>query len=79
MVNSTLSSLMEQEFHKNYKRTWQGVPNIFLYYMYVIVLVLFTMFQTDNIISCDISCDYGHILFHCPRNKRKRKSQIKEK
>ena len=79
MVNSTLSSLMGQEFHKNYKRTWQEVSNIFLYYMYVIVLVLSTMFQTYNITSCDISCDYGYMLFHCPRNKRKRKSQIKEK
>jgi len=25
IVNSTLSSLIEQEFHENYKRTWQEV------------------------------------------------------
>jgi len=69
MVNSTLSSLIEQEFYKNYKRTWQGVSNIFLYYMYVIILVLSIMFQTYDITSCDISCNYSHMLFHCPRNK----------
>ena len=34
MINSILSSLIEQESHKNHKKTWQEVPNIFLYYIY---------------------------------------------
>ena len=29
--------------------------------------------------SCDILCDHGHMLFHCPRNKIKIKIKEKEK
>ena len=34
MINSILSSLIKQESHRNYKRTWQEVSDIFLLYMY---------------------------------------------
>jgi len=34
MVNSTLSSLILQESHEDHKRTWQGAPDILLYYLY---------------------------------------------
>ena len=33
MINNTLSSLIEQEFHEDYKRTWQGIPDVFLIYI----------------------------------------------
>jgi len=33
MINNTLSSLIEQESHGDYKRTWQGIPNVFLLYI----------------------------------------------
>ena len=48
----------------------------------IIVLVSSTIFQTYNIISCDASCDYGHMSLHCLRKrkrKRKRKNKIKKK
>ena len=38
----------------------------------VIVLVPSTMFQTYDIISCDASCDNGHMTLYYLRNKRKR-------
>ena len=34
MVNSTLSSFILQESHRNHKRTWQGVSNILLSCLY---------------------------------------------
>ena len=34
MVNSTLSKLINEVSYGNYKRTQQGVLNIFLYYLY---------------------------------------------
>ena len=34
MINSTLSSLMEQESCKDHKRTQQEIPDVFLYYIY---------------------------------------------
>jgi len=36
MVNSVLSNLIEQESHGNYKKTQQGVPNVFLSYLYIV-------------------------------------------
>ena len=36
MVNSILSNLIEQESHGNYKKTQQGVPNVFLSYLYIV-------------------------------------------
>jgi len=39
MINSALSSLMEQESCENYKRTCQGVSNVlpsYLYYRYLV-------------------------------------------
>ena len=37
MINNILSSLIEQESCGNYKRTQQKVPNIFLYYIQVLL------------------------------------------
>jgi len=34
MINSILSSLIEQEFYKDHKRTWQEVSDILLLYLY---------------------------------------------
>jgi len=34
MVNSILSSLILQESYKDHKKTWQEVPDVFLYYIY---------------------------------------------
>jgi len=34
MINSILSSLIEQESYKNHKRTQQGVSNVLLPYLY---------------------------------------------
>jgi len=33
-TNHALSSPIEQEFYENYKRTWQGVSNVLLFYLY---------------------------------------------
>jgi len=34
MTNRPLSQLKDEVFHKNHKRTWQEVPDIFLHYIY---------------------------------------------
>jgi len=34
MINSILSSLIEQKSHRDHKITWQGVLDIFLFYIY---------------------------------------------
>ena len=34
MINSILSSLIEQEFYEDYKRTWQEVSDILILYLY---------------------------------------------
>jgi len=39
----------------------------------IIVLVSFTMFQTYNITSCDMSYDHGHIPLHYLKQKQKQK------
>ena len=45
----------------------------------VIVQDSFTIFQTYNFISCDISCDNGHIPLHCPRKRNKIEIKLKLK
>ena len=48
------------------------------YALNIIVLVSSTLFQTYDITLCDTSCDNSHMPLHCPKEKRKRKSnQIK--
>ena len=39
VVNSTLSKLMSKVSHKDYKRTWQGVSNVLLPYLYKFFMV----------------------------------------
>ena len=34
VLSSPLSSFIEQESHRDYKRTQQEVPNVFLHYIY---------------------------------------------
>jgi len=46
------------------------------YYSYtlnIISLVSSTMFQTYDIASCDVSCDFGHIPLHHLRNRKEKK------
>ena len=38
ITNSALSSLIEQESHRDHKRTQQEVSNVFLYYLYNIYM-----------------------------------------
>ena len=44
----------------------------------VIVLVSSIIFQTYNIVSYDVSYDYGHMPFYYSRNKRKEKEKKKK-
>ena len=37
------------------------------------------MFQTYDIILCDILYDYSHVPLHCPRNERKRKEKKRKR
>jgi len=70
----------------NDKYTYTNVYILFIslpHYFYkvniftnIIVLDSFTIFQTYDFISCDISCDHGHMLLHYPK-KNKIKNQIK--
>jgi len=70
----------------NDKYTYTNVYMLFMsppHYFYkvniftdIIVLDSFTIFQTYDFISCDTSCDHGHVLLHC---SKKTKLKIKSK
>ena len=38
-TNRLLSKLKDKVFYRNHKGTWQGVSNVFLYYLYKRVMV----------------------------------------
>ena len=45
-----------------------------IYYNYafdIIIPIPFIIFQTYNIISCDVSCDCDYIPLYCPKEKEK--------
>ena len=64
----------------NDKYTYTNVYILFIslpHYFYkvniftnIIVLDSFTIFQTYDFISCDISCDHGHMLLHYPKKTK---------
>ena len=45
----------------------------------IIVLDSSTMFQTYDLILCDISCDCSHVPLHCPEKEKENKNKTENK
>ena len=51
IINSILSSFIRQESCENYKRIWQGVPNVFLYFIYYYYSKLYIIYIITTYLS----------------------------